>query len=200
MKFVNALIFVFYSLTILLLGIFLAAVSLEVITLENIDATAIALYNDVNLKLSTGACGVLLIIISIGTMQLVSRRIRKGKGISFKNEDGEITISFSAIEDFVKKLFRNDSNIRELRPVCSTKKRGIEVSAKVALWQDVKIPEITEKIQTVVKSKLQQIFGIEDPITVKVNVFKIVSKETRKGKEDLLEIESGIEAPYQYKD
>ena len=79
-------------------------------------------------------------------------------------------------------------------------KKGIEISNKVALWSDTKIPEVTEKIQSVIKSRLQQILGTEGAITVKVNVVKIAAKEIRRPRTKEEPEETEMEAPYQYRD
>ena len=110
-----------------------------------------------------------------------------------------ITISFSAVEDFIKRLFRANDEIKVLRPVCRVSKNGIEILTQVALWDDAKIPEVTEKIQLVVKSRLHQMLGMDETIAVKVYVVKIAARESLKSKPGE-EKNTEVEAPYQYRD
>lgn len=199
MKIFNSLVLIFYTLLILLVGATLISVSLGIITVDNIVEVVSLCYNDANLKLGLGISGLLLIIIGLGVVQLAINKVHREKTISFENPDGQITISLSAIEDFIRRLFRANIDIKDLRPLCTVKKKGIEISSKVALWEDAKVPEATEKIQAVIKSRLEQILGIEESITVKVHVVKIAPREIRKSKAKEPE-ETKIEAPYQYRD
>ena len=132
-------------------------------------------------------------------VQLALNRVHRDKTISFENPDGQITISLTAIEDFIRRLFRANPDVRELRPVCTVSKKGIEILSKATLWDDAKVPEVTEKIQSIVKSRLQQILGTDEAIMVKVHVVKIVPKEARRPKTQE-QPETEIEAPYQYRD
>jgi len=200
MKIFNALVLSFYTLLILLLGATLVSISLGVITEGNIGQIVSLCYNDANLRLGLGIGGLLFIIIGLGVVQLAINRVYREKTISFENPDGQITISLAAIEDFIRRLFRTNTDIKELRPQCMVGKKGIEISNKVALWSDTKIPEVTEKIQSVIKSRLQQILGTEEAITVKVNVVKIAAKEIRRPRTKEEPEETEMEAPYQYRD
>lgn len=197
MRFFNALVHIFQTVLILLVGLFFIAISLNIITLNNITDTVSLFYIDENLRLSLGISGLLLVIIGLFVAQLVCNRAQRERTIAFENPEGEVTISLSAIEDFIKRIFADNAEIKELKPACVAGKKGIEVSNKVSLWQDVKIPEITEKIQSVIKSKLQQLLGIDESISVKVHVIKIIAKEPRKSKTKD-EREDAIEIPYQY--
>ncbi|MDP3803917.1 MAG: hypothetical protein Q8Q87_00025, partial [Candidatus Omnitrophota bacterium] len=58
-------------------------------------------------------------------------------------------------------------------------KRGIVIVNKVVLFSDVNIPETTEKIQNIVKSRVQEMLGVEETVEIRVNVTKIVHKEER---------------------
>ena len=200
MKIFNALVLSFYTLLILLLGATFTSISLGVITEGNIGEMVSLCYSDANLRLGLGIGGLLLVIIGLGVVQLAINRVHREKTISFENPDGQITISLSAIEDFIRRLFRTSTDIKELRPLCVVGKKGIEISNKVALWSDTKIPEATEKIQSVIKSRLQQILGTEEAITVKVNVVKIAAKEIRRPRTKEEPEETEMEAPYQYRD
>ena len=48
---------------------------------------------------------------------------------------------------------------------------------KVTLYSDINIPGTTEKIQNIVKTRVQDMLGVEEPINIKVHVVKIVHKE-----------------------
>ncbi|MCK4859902.1 MAG: hypothetical protein KAS87_05030, partial [Candidatus Omnitrophica bacterium] len=106
MKIFNALVLSFYTLLILLLGATFTSISLGVITEGNIGEMVSLCYSDANLRLGLGIGGLLLVIIGLGVVQLAINRVHREKTISFENPDGQITISLSAIEDFIRRLFR----------------------------------------------------------------------------------------------
>jgi uncharacterized alkaline shock family protein YloU len=197
MKLFNALVLIFYTLLILLMGVVFISVSLGIITMENVSEVVSLFYNDANLRLSLGISGLLLIIIGLGVVQLALTKIQREKTIAFDSPHGQVSISLAAIEDFIRRLFRMSPDIKELRPVCIATRKGIEILNKVALWQDAKIPEVTERIQSTIKFRLKQILGIEESIIVKVHVVKILPKDIHKSKETK---ETEIEVPYQYRD
>ena len=84
---------------------------------------------------------------------------------------------------------------------CIATKKGIDISTRVIFWSDANIPEATEKIQGLIRSRIQEMLGIDEPIIVKVHVTKIAArqeprqskKEKDKDKEDLRMPFSGME-------
>ena len=74
--------------------------------------------------------------------------------------------------------------VKESRPNVKAGKKGITIVNKVVLFSDINIPETTEKIQNIVKSRVQDMLGVEEPVEIQVNVTKIVHKEKEIKKED----------------
>ena len=91
--------------------------------------------------------------------------------------------------------------IKDLRSNVVAGKKGVEINTRVSLWADENIPDITNNVQDVIKNRIQDILGIEDPITVRVHVGKIVQKERKKLKKqesDLLEEPSSFRGSIEY--
>jgi uncharacterized alkaline shock family protein YloU len=177
MRIVNGLTLFFYTIVFLVLGGFFIAVSLNLVPQETIIDSIAALYAAVNSRLILGITGILLIFISIMVVQLTFGKIQREKTIAFENPDGQVTISLSAIEDFIKRSLRQLPEVKELKPNVRAGKKGILIVNKVTLFSDVNIPETTEKIQNIVKSRVQDMLGVEEPISIRVHVVKIVHKE-----------------------
>ena len=177
MRFISGLTLFFYTLVFLLIGAFLIIVSLNLIPQELITDTVSTIYATTNIRLILGITGVLLIVISMMVVQLVVGKFQREKTIAFENPDGQVTIALSAIEDFIKRALKQLPEVKELRPNVRAGKRGIAIINRVTLFSDVNIPEITEKIQNIVKTRVQDMLGVEEPITIKVHVVKIVHKE-----------------------
>jgi len=177
MKILSGLILFFYTLIFLTIGGFLVAVSLNLIGQEMIVETLTTIYSTSNIRLILGLSGILLVFISIMVVQLTMGKIRREKTIAFENPDGQVTIALSAIEDFIKRAMKNLPEVKELRPNVKASKKGIRIINRVTLFSDVNIPETTEKIQNIVKTRVQDMLGVEEPISIRVHVVKIVHKE-----------------------
>jgi uncharacterized alkaline shock family protein YloU len=130
--------------------------------------------------MSLGISGITIVFISLLVLQITLNKIQKERTIAFENPDGQVLISLSAIEDFVKRSLKDMPEVKELRPGVRAGKKGVSVLARVTLFSDVNIPETTEKIQHIVKSKVQDLLGIEEPVNIKIHVVKIARREEPK--------------------
>ncbi|MCK4463616.1 MAG: hypothetical protein KAU58_04830, partial [Candidatus Omnitrophica bacterium] len=74
--------------------------------------------------------------------------------------------------------------VKELKSTVTAGKKGIDVISRATLFSDSNIPEITEKIQSMIKTKLLEMLGIEEAISVKIHVAKLLH---RAGKEEITE-------------
>ena len=177
MKIISGLTLFFYTVVFLIIGGLFVAVSLNLIPQEMIIDAVSTLYAAANIRLTLGITGILLIIISVMVVQLTVGKIQREKTIAFENPDGQVTISLSAIEDFIKRALKQLPEVKELRPNVKAGKKGILIINRVTLFSDVNIPEMTEKIQNIVKTRVQDMLGVEEPISIRVHVVKIVHKE-----------------------
>lgn len=177
MRFIGGLTLFFYTLVFFLVGGLFIVISLEVVPPDAVKASIDAIYATTNTRLILGITGVLLIFISVLVLQITMGKIRREKTIAFENPDGQVTISLSAIEDFIKRAIRQLPEVKELRPSVRANKRGISIINRVTLFSEVNIPETTEKIQNIVKSRVQDMLGVEEPVNIQVHVVKIVHKD-----------------------
>lgn len=177
MRLINGLTLFFYTIVFLIIGGLFIVIALNLIPQESIVDTLNTIYTTTNSRLTLGITGILLIFISIMVIQIAMGKIRREKTIAFENPDGQVTISLSAIEDFIKRALKQLPEVKELKPSVRASKKGILIINKVTLYSDINIPEITEKIQNIVKSRVQDMLGVEEPINIKVHVVKIAHKE-----------------------
>lgn len=183
MKFFNIIAIFIYTLVFSIIGAMLIAFSLRTESLDLIANMIGYLSKANNLRLGMAATGLLLILINISIAQLSIGKLRKRKTIAFENPYGQVTVSLSAIEDYIKKLTQRMTEIREIKSSISAGKSGIEVNAKAVLYSDANIPEVTEKIQNAIRLRLQEILGIEETVTIKVHVARIVQREKTEASE-----------------
>jgi len=193
-KIFNSLVLAFYTIVFLIVGGLLIAYSLTFITPDDINLVVKYLPTEGNYRLIIGLIGVSIIVISLSILQIVLGSFQQEKTIAYENPDGQITVSLSAIEDLIKRLASEFDEVKELKPNVRTTRKGVEVYCKTILSQDRPIPDVTQKIQNSIKNKIQNMLGIEENLTVKIYVVKIMPKERSKKMQ-----EEKPQVPFQYK-
>ena len=179
MRLFGSITLFFYTLIILMLGIFFIVVATNIIPLTYMIELLGTIYSNMDVRLIMGLTGGLLIFIAVMVVQVTVGIIKKEKTIAFENPDGQVTISLSAIEDFIKRAMKQLPEVKESRPNVRASKKGITIVNRVVLFSDTNIPETTEKIQNIVKSRVQDMLGVEEPVEIQVNVVKIAHKEEK---------------------
>ncbi len=184
MKFFSGLTKFLYTVIFSLLGIGLVLIALNLLPKENIINAVDLAYSQPNVRLITGFTGLLMIAISLLIVQFALSRIEREKTLAFDNPDGRVTVALSAIEDFMRKLGAQIPEIRELKPKVSARKKAVIIDARISLYSDISIPNISEKVQSLVKNRVQDMLGIEEPIIVRVHIGKLINKEEPKKKKN----------------
>jgi uncharacterized alkaline shock family protein YloU len=172
----------FYTLILSLIGGLIIGFSLHIIQIQDVFALLEAGYNAYNMRIITGLIGLLLILVSIAFAQLILGRIQKERTIAFNNPSGQVTVSLSAVEDLVKRLTANLTEIKETRPDVIATKKGIQIDLRVVLRSESNIPDLTLKLQELIKSRIQDILGVEETVIIRVHVAKIITTEEEKDK------------------
>lgn len=167
-----------YIMLFILLGVGMVAFSLQWLQLEAVILWIEAAYQEQNLRLALFLTGAGLILLNWIFAQMSLSKAQRQKTIAFDNPDGRVTVSLSAIEDFVRKAARDVSEVKELRSDVVARKGRIVVRVRAVLWSEAHIPAVAERVQSVVRSRVQEMLsGIEEPVTVTVHVAKIVHRE-----------------------
>lgn len=182
MKFIMSLGVFFYTVVFFIIGGLLIAIALGGVSAQDIYRIVDYMQLNLNLRIITGLVGFLLVIINIFFGQIILGRIEKEKTIAFNTPSGQVTIALQAVEDLIKRLTQNFPEIKETRPDVIASKRGVEVNLKVVLQSEANIPDLTGHLQEMVKTKIQEMLGIEEQITVKVHVAKIITYVEKKKK------------------
>jgi hypothetical protein len=132
-------------------------------------------------KLSCGIAGILTLAVALLYCYLKVKDSQRDATIAFDNPDGEVCISMTAIEDFVIRVGKEFSEIKHLEPKIKARKEGVDIKLKVELWSGMNLPKMTESLQNVIKSQVQNILGIENVHSVEVMVHKIISRDKEHG-------------------
>lgn len=87
-------------------------------------------------------------------------------------EQGEVSISLSALENLVKKAAFQVHGVRDVKPLIKITPQGVAILIKAALIPGTVIPEAAQEIQTGVKGFLEQMAGLA-VVEVKVLVTEV---------------------------
>ncbi len=174
----------FYTLICAFLGAVALAVAFHLITFEQIYDILVFLYTDAQSRLITGGAGILFILLSFAAVQTITGKIQREKTIAFTNPNGQVTITLSAVEDLVKRLSFQLREIKDARAVVKATKKGIDIRMRVVLRAETSVPDFTAKLQNLIASKIQEVFGIDEPIIVRIHVAKIVGVEDKPRKKE----------------
>lgn len=193
----TALSIFFYTIFFAFLGAVAVAFALHLADLNVILEQIAFAYDDPQARLITGLSGLLLILLSFGAASVITGKMQREKTIAFANPNGQVTITLSAVEDLIKRLSQQLSELKDAKADVKATKKGIDIRMKVILRAETNIPDFTARLQEMIAGKIQDVFGIDEPITVKIHVAKIVtSDEKTKKKPEAAQDEIAI-PPYQ---
>jgi uncharacterized alkaline shock family protein YloU len=183
MRFFTVTGIVFYTVVLFFIAGIIIIFSLNWIQAEEITMFLGYLQATPQSRLIVGLSGLLLILINISFAQIMLGKIQKERTIAFTNPSGEVSIALSAVEDLIKRLTAGIGLIKESRPDVIATKKNIEINLRLVLRSEVNIPELTGRLQEMIKNKVQETLGIDEQIAVKIHIAKIISEEDRKKKD-----------------
>lgn len=183
---------IFYAVVLILIGTTLVFFAIafsfgkfQPQAMEYINNFLTYIQNSPTSRIIVFLSGTLLILISFSFAQLILGRFQREKNIAFNTSSGEVTIALSAIEDLIRRVAGIIPEIKELRPdVVATKKGSIVVDLRVILKSEANIPELTGKLQDIIRAKIQEVVGLEEQVIIKIHVTKIIPLED-KGKKKI---------------
>ena len=176
MKFFKSLAIGVHTFVFLVIGAILILLSINLFASDEVTKVVNYIYNEPNVKLALGVIGGIFIFGGLLTAHISLGKLQMEKTIAFENPEGQVTVSLSAIEDYIKKSVRHIKEVKEMRSNVTATKRGINILCKAAIFDDSNIPEITEKLQGIVKSKVRDMLGVDETINTKIHVTKISSR------------------------
>jgi len=109
----------------------------------------------------------------------VSRSDRVGRYVLLtESAAGQIRVSIKAIENLTVKVVSQVNGVKEVKPRVVAVSQGVGIQLRAVVTPDINIPEVSEKIQTLVKEKVFEVTGIAVS-TVKVSIEDISAHKPR---------------------
>lgn len=130
-------------------------------------------------RLTVGIVGAAFLIVSGRLFLMASIRRRGGQAITHETELGEVRISLDAVENLVRKVARGIKGVREVRARVDQGSQGLAAEVRGTIAPDVSIPEVSEEIQSAVKSYVRRVVGVE-VAEVRIHVDNIAGEARRR--------------------
>ena len=104
----------------------------------------------------------------------------KARAIVFDNPAGPVSVSLAALEDLIRRLSTQVPEVKEIRPTVLAIKKGLDIDIKLVLRTEANIPDLTARLQDLVRRKIEEAISLEGKINIRIHVVKI-SLEDIKG-------------------
>lgn len=183
MKFMTDLAIVFYKYTVLLLGCIIGIYVLNLVSFQDVVYLMYRIYQDTDLRIFFGALAGILLIKNFIYVRTLAGYQQRGKTIAFDNPSGRVSVSLVALEDLIRRVIDRVPEVKDVKPVITAGKKGIDVWAKIILRADVNLPDMTSKLQDLIKRKIQDTIGLEETVVVRIDVVKIIANGKSKRKD-----------------
>lgn len=182
MSFLKRIGAIFYMLIMAGIGMIFLAVLFNMISPETWAKFIDIINANVSYKAALGAIAFLFIIKGLITPYKVERRLKKSRVVAFRNPDGEVTVSLSAIEEYIRKIAKNINGMKDVRSRVNVNKKGINIITDISVFSGANIPEITERFQMEIRNKVQAMLGVEEQINIALHIRKIAKQSNSEEK------------------
>ena len=164
----------FYLVIILSVGLLCILFAMHQLRLEEVVDVLSRVYHDEQLSMIVGCVVAAIMFMSVFWANLIYARRHKERTIAFDNPSGPVSVSLNAMEDLIRRIAQRVVEIKEIRPTITATKKGLDVEIRLILKTDVNIPEMTARLQEMVRSKIQDVIGLEGKIHIRIHVIKII--------------------------
>jgi uncharacterized alkaline shock family protein YloU len=151
------------------------------IRLEEINYFLWIVYSSKNFCLLVIGTSIGAVFLSFLFSRIIIGVQQKERTIAFENPTGRVSISLSALEDMIKRTVLRVPDVKEIKSDIRATKKGIDVRCRLVLKAEGNIPDTASRIQDLIRSRIQEILGLEENVMVKIHIAKIFS-QTEKDK------------------
>ncbi|HLS88048.1 MAG TPA: alkaline shock response membrane anchor protein AmaP [Sphingobacteriaceae bacterium] len=100
-------------------------------------------------------------VSSVRLLIFAFRRRAAGAALVHDSALGEVQISLKAVENLVARAGRQVEGVRELNARVESGKDGIQVHLRGSVYPEVNIPELSDRLQNLVKRHVRSVVGVE---------------------------------------
>ena len=153
------LVFFLYNLFFMALGVVMVAAAIG--RHEPLDYLKIALATPQN-RIVFGVVGILLLVLAaISVFSNLKREPRVKSVIVESSLSGQVSISEEAVKTIIMKAVKKVEGVKEIKPEVSSGNNGVSVYLHMMINPEYSVPEMSAKIQEMVKEYLEDIGGLQ---------------------------------------
>lgn len=171
----------FYLAIITFIAALAISFAIHRIQLEELTYFLSIAYQNKNICLAIIVVSVAAVLVGFLFSRIILGVQQKERTIAFENPAGRVTISLTALEDMIKRTVLRISDVKEVKSAIRATKKGIDVSCRLVLKAESNIPDMTSRIQDLIKSRIQEILGLEENVIVKIHIAKIMTQMEKEG-------------------
>lgn len=200
MKFLTRIAILFYVTMVMFLSAFTLLYVFNYINAQSVLEFFTLIYVDDNLRVIFAAIAGSLLFLNYVFFRAFSVTSHRGGIIAFDNPAGRVSVSLLALEELTKRVISKSPEVKEVKSKIMATKKGLFIKITLILRIEGSIPEITSRVQELVKRKIQDAIGLDEPIDVAIFVGKIIpdhGKEKRAAKKEEPPKEEEQNVPFQ---
>lgn len=168
-RILDKLLLFIFSLAVLVASCTLLFCAFGWISYDSLGNFAHNVYYDLKTALIFISLTVIMALISIRFLYITFRRSRANvPSIDQRTDYGDIRISMETVENLSLKAARRTRGVKDLKARVKVSQAGLEIVIRAIVDGESSIPQLTEEMQSGVKSHIEEITGI--PVAV-VTVF-----------------------------
>ncbi|MEI7542014.1 MAG: alkaline shock response membrane anchor protein AmaP [bacterium] len=126
--------------------------------------------------------GLFFIFIALFTIFGNIEKRRSERTVVLESPLGEILVSLGAIEDFSRVVKNQINGVKDIKGKVISTRKGLRVTARVTLYSDRSVADVTQEIQEAIIKYIQFTLGIDNEIKPIVIVSKVVFRQKEETK------------------
>jgi len=182
--FLKRLMVLFYVTIVLFISGFMLYFALNIVPFGDFVRYSEMLYQDHDLRWLTGILAGIMLLCNLFFYRYFSVNVHRDKVIAFDNPSGRVSVSLLAMEELIKRMLIRRPEVKDSRVKITASKKGLDVKIRLIIKAEANIPDLTFKIQDIVKRKIQDTIGLEEPINVAIYVGKILPEKIKGTKDE----------------
>lgn len=126
-----------------------------------------------------GVAAAVVLVVSARFLVMALKIDKINEAVVYNGELGKVGISFGAVESLVQKVIQDNTQVKDAKVHLKSHEGGLGIYIKLSIDHDVVIPEMSQELQSSVKSYVEATSGA----TVKgvtINVDKIAGHSNPK--------------------
>lgn len=130
-------------------------------------------------RIAIFAAGLAFFSVSVRLIIFAFSRRGRGQAVVHETALGDVRISLDAVENLVRRIARSIKGVREIKATITQSQGGLVADLRGVISPEVSIPDVSEEIQSAVKSYVRRVVGVE-VAEVRLHVENIANEARRR--------------------